>query len=73
MKTLTIKIALFLLILPFCVGAQPITVTHVQAFIANGTNNALAVNIPEANSRVVAEAWQKFMRSYAYGADRIAG
>lgn len=61
MKTPKIHVAFFLLILPLFIGAQPITVTHVQTFIANGTNNALAVNIPDAQSQVVLEAWKKLM------------
>ncbi|HRZ41645.1 MAG TPA: hypothetical protein P5228_02965 [Bacteroidales bacterium] len=62
MKTLHKQMVLFLLLLPFFAGAQSISVTHVQAFIANGTNNALAVNVPEANSREVSDAWKKFMK-----------
>ena len=57
-----IHVAFFLLILPLFLGAQPITVTHVQTFIANGTNNALSVNIPDAQSQVALEAWKNLMK-----------
>lgn len=52
------------LLIPLRGIAQPVTVIPVQALIANSTNNAMQVNIPETDIRQAVDAWKKLMKRY---------
>jgi hypothetical protein len=64
MKTITLHCIIALFLWPLFGTAQSINVTPVQALIANSTNNALRVNIPETNHQQALEAWKKLMKKY---------
>ncbi len=64
MRTITVGFVVSLFLISLTGVTQTITVTQCQALIANSTNNALTVNIPEADQKNAVEAWRKLMRGY---------
>lgn len=70
MKAIIISLFVTLLSLSAGTQAQTIKVTQCQALIANNTNNALTVNIPETDYKSAVEAWRKLMKKYG---SRMAG